>query len=141
MDIQKAIQSKQKDDAFSVRRVVFIHEQKVPESLEMDEHDESAHHFVGYDENIPVAAGRLRVVEDYGKLERICVIREHRGRHFGQAIISRLEEYTKELGFHKTKLNAQTHAEDFYKSLGYETISDTFIDAGIPHVTMVKHLN
>lgn len=141
MDIQKVDHSKQKDDAFSVRRVVFIHEQKVPESLEMDEHDASAHHFVGYDRNTPVAAGRLRIVEDYGKLERICVLQEHRGKHYGQEIIKELEEYTKELGFLKTKLNAQTHAEDFYKSLGYETISDTFIDAGIPHVAMVKRLN
>ncbi|HEX6923056.1 MAG TPA: GNAT family N-acetyltransferase, partial [Bacillales bacterium] len=32
------------------------------------------------------------------------------------------------------------HAEQFYKRLGYETYSDQFLDAGIPHVAMKKEI-
>jgi len=41
----------------------------------------------------------------------------------------------------KIKLHAQTHAEGFYKKLGYVTVSGEFMDAGIPHVEMVKKLS
>jgi len=43
-------------------------------------------------------------------------------------------------GYTKTKLNAQTRAVDFYKRLGYKVVSEEFLDAGIPHVTMTKQL-
>ncbi|WP_343840307.1 GNAT family N-acetyltransferase [Salinibacillus aidingensis] len=127
-------------DAYKVRQIVFIDEQGVSPELEMDEHDQNAVHFVGYKYGEPVAASRLRYADDYGKLERICVLKEERGKHFGKQMIEAMEEVIKENHIRKSKLNAQTHAEKFYQSLGYETISDEFMDAGIPHVTMVKTL-
>lgn len=56
-------------------------------------------------------------------------------------MIEKLEEAVRDHGYDKAKLNAQTQAEAFYEALGYVTISDKFMDAGIPHVTMVKELN
>lgn len=52
-----------------------------------------------------------------------------------------MEETIKKHGYFKAKLNAQKYAEEFYKKLGYQTISDEFLDAGIPHITMVKDLS
>ncbi|WP_281975407.1 GNAT family N-acetyltransferase [Halobacillus litoralis] len=140
MDILKVSNSVQKDDAYHVRRVVFVDEQKVPEELEIDEFDDTAIHLVGYEGEQPVAASRLRFVEGYGKLERICVTKEQRGRSYGKQIIKAMEEVIREHGYSKAKLNAQTHAEEFYESIGYLTVSGEFLDAGIPHVTMTKSL-
>ncbi len=123
-----------------MRQVVFVEEQRVPLELEIDEFDDSAIHFVGYEGEKPVAASRLRFVHGFGKLERICVKTEYRGHSFGKQIIAAMEEVIRDYGFEKAKLNAQTHAEAFYESLGYQTISGQFMDAGIPHVTMVKEL-
>ena len=33
-------------------------------------------------------------------------------------------------------LNAQTHAIGFYEKFGFKTVSEEFLDAGIPHVKM-----
>ncbi|MYL50123.1 GNAT family N-acetyltransferase [Halobacillus litoralis] len=140
MDIVKVRNKQQKDDAFYVRRVVFVDEQQVPLEIEIDEFDDTAIHFVGYEEKQPVAASRLRFVHGFGKLERICVTKENRGRSYGKQIIKSMEDVIRDYAFDKAKLNAQTHAEVFYESLGYVTISDPFMDAGIPHVTMVKKL-
>lgn len=52
-----------------------------------------------------------------------------------------IEQFALEKGLQKLKLNAQTHAIPFYGKLGYEVVSDEFLDAGIPHKTMVKKLN
>jgi len=52
-----------------------------------------------------------------------------------------LEELIHRQGVITCMLNAQCHAESFYHSLGYETVSDVpFYDAGILHVKMAKKL-
>ncbi|RWZ55115.1 GNAT family N-acetyltransferase [Halobacillus fulvus] len=140
MDIFEVKNSRQKDDALQVRRIVFIDEQNVPEELEIDEHDNEALHFVGYENEEPVAAARLRFVDDYGKLERICVKKPFRGKAYGKQMIAFMEQTITKQGVQKSKLNAQTHAENFYAGIGYQTVSDEFMDAGIPHVTMIKSL-
>jgi predicted GNAT family N-acyltransferase len=52
--------------------------------------------------------------------------------------MEKIEAYAQVHGSKKFKLNAQTHAIPFYSRLGYEVASDEFLDAGIPHKTMVK---
>ncbi|WP_176757497.1 GNAT family N-acetyltransferase [Salimicrobium halophilum] len=138
MDIKVVETEQEKKDAYSVRRDVFIEEQGVTEEEEHDGLDEVAVHFVGYEEGKPVAASRLRLMDSYGKLERICVMKDHRGRSFGKEIILEMEEYVAKQGRDTSKLNAQTRAEGFYQSLGYHTTSGEFMDANIPHVAMEK---
>ncbi|SIS47951.1 GNAT family N-acetyltransferase [Salimicrobium flavidum] len=139
MEVRIVKTDQEKQDAYSVRRKVFMEEQGVTEEEEHDGLDEVAVHFVGYEEDKPVAAARLRVMDDYGKLERICVLEEYRGSSFGKQIILEMEEHVQKEGRDQSKLNAQTRAEGFYQSLGYETISGEFMDANIPHVTMEKN--
>lgn len=132
--------NKEKDDAFTIRKVVFVDEQNVPLEEEIDQFEEEATHVVLYDNNEPVGAGRFRVLDGYGKVERICVLASHRKKGAGNLIMQKMEDIAKERGITKLKLNAQTQAENFYKKLGYETVSGLFMDAGIPHVTMIKAL-
>lgn len=128
-------------DALFVRRKVFIEEQGVPEEEEIDFFEEDSVHFVLYAQNQPVGAGRLRMIGDgIGKMERICILPHYRNKGAGRLIMERIEKFARESGLLQAKLNAQTHAEPFYQKLGYETVSGVFMDAGIPHVTMIKTL-
>lgn len=140
MNIKIAKTAEEKKQAYDVRTSVFVKEQQVPPEEELDEFDETAIHFVGFMDEQPIAASRLRFVEEHGKLERICILKEYRGKSYGRAMMEAMEATIKEKGYVKAKLNAQTHAEEFYKKLGYHTVSDEFLDAGIPHVTMIKEL-
>jgi predicted GNAT family N-acyltransferase len=131
----------QLQDAYSVRKIVFVEEQNVPLEEEIDQYEEDATHFVLYDEDQSVGAGRFRVVSGIGKVERICVLPSYRSsKGAGRLIMETIEEYAKTKEMHVLKLNAQTHDEPFYVKLGYETVSDVFMDAGIPHVTMTKNI-
>jgi predicted GNAT family N-acyltransferase len=140
MNIIIAENNKELDQAYTIRMKVFVDEQNVPPEVELDEHDRTAIHFIGYQEAEAIAASRLRFTEDYGKLERICVLKSFRGKSYGKQLIQAMEETIKKHHYQKAKLNAQTHAVTFYESLGYRAVSDEFMDAGIPHVTMVKQL-
>ncbi|MFB1050110.1 GNAT family N-acetyltransferase [Paraliobacillus sp. JSM ZJ581] len=141
MEIVEAQNQKQLNDAFSVRTSVFVDEQQVPEAIEKDDLDQQAVHFVGYIDEKPVAAGRYRIESNYAKLERISVIKAFRGQSLGKELILHIEKSLIQKGVKKVKLGAQTHAESFYLKLRYETASNVFLDANMPHVMMQKILS
>jgi predicted GNAT family N-acyltransferase len=131
---------KELEDAYSVRKTVFVEEQAVPLEEEIDAYEEEAKHFIMYQDGSPVGAGRFRLVDGFGKVERICVMKEARKTGAGKAIMNAIENFAFKNDIHKLKLNAQTQAIPFYAGLGYEVISEEFMDAGIPHKTMVKKI-
>jgi len=128
--------------ALSVRRAVFIEEQRVPEELEIDEHDgdpaqvDTAAHVLGTIDGAPVATGRLLLALDesgHAHIGRVAVLAEHRGRGHGRALMLRLQEVAVERGVRGITLAAQFHAIGFYEKLGYTVRGDVFLDAGIEH--------
>jgi predicted GNAT family N-acyltransferase len=115
-----------------VRRRVFIDEQKVPESEEWDDADENSSHVLAYSEKRDaVGTGRI---EPTGKIARLAVLAEYRGRGVGSAILTRLIEQARKQGMVRVYLHAQTHALDFYKKFGFVSDEDIFSEGGIPHV-------
>lgn len=131
---------KQINDAFFVRKEVFVKEQQVPEEEEIDHLEDESEHIVIYDGNEPVGAGRWRFKDSYAKLERICVMKSHRSLGVGVIIMQTLEKAAAARGASAFILNAQTQAVPFYEKQGYHVTSgEEFLDAGIPHLEMVKH--
>ena len=80
------------EDAFQIRRNVFINEQNVPEEEEFDEADLKSHHAVVYADGSPVATGRLFKSEKYWIIGRISVLKEHRGKQAGKLVVEKLLE-------------------------------------------------
>ncbi|MFC4450205.1 GNAT family N-acetyltransferase [Halorussus aquaticus] len=152
-EVRRAETEAERADALSVRFEVFVEEQGVPEDVEIDGKDDESIHFVCYAEGqrgegtddadrTPVGVGRLREVGDRrGKVERIGVLEAHRGEGVGRTIVDELEATAAERGLSTLVMHAQTPVEQFYRNLGYETTSDVFEEAGIPHVEMEKSLD
>ncbi|WP_134703640.1 GNAT family N-acetyltransferase [Ammoniphilus sp. YIM 78166] len=140
MEALRVTSQEELDEAFNIRKAVFVEEQGVPLEDEFDEHEAHAEHILVYFEGQAVGTGRMRVVDDIAKLERICLLAPYRKYGLGKLIIKTLEQLASEKGLTKTKLHGQTHAEGFYHKLGYETKSPVFMEDGIPHVLMVKNL-
>ncbi|MDU0077205.1 MULTISPECIES: GNAT family N-acetyltransferase [Bacillus] len=130
---------KQLNDAFFVRKEVFVKEQHVPEEEEIDQFEDTSEHIVIYDGGQPVGAGRWRMKDGHGKLERICVMKSHRSLGVGAIIMQALEKAAAAKGADSFLLHAQTQAVPFYEKQGYRVTSgEEFLDAGIPHLEMVK---
>lgn len=129
--------------AFHIRKEVFVEEQGVPLKDEFDEFDKlngHCEHILVYFEEQPVGTGRIRWVDEFGKLERICILEPYRKFGLGKVIITALEEIAQEKGATRAKLHGQTHAEGFYQKLGYKSSQSVFIEDGIPHLLMTKEL-
>jgi len=131
---------RQIDDAFAVRTAVFVDEQGIPVSEELDDLDAVAVHCVAYDEGEPVGAGRLLLDDGYAKIGRMAVLAPHRGRGIGARVLDVLEREGAARGIRHFKLSAQLHARGFYERLGYAAVGDVYDEVGIPHVAMEKRI-
>jgi len=130
-------------DAFDIRKQVFVIEQGVPLAMEFDQFytlNGLCEHIIIYFNEQPVGAGRVRIVDNIGKLERICILFTYRKFGLGKMIIKALEEIVKEQGVSGVKLHGQKQAEGFYQKLGYCSSSEVFMEDGIPHILMQKEL-
>ncbi len=141
MNIKIITSEKDRQDVYAVRKTVFVDEQNVPIEEEVDDHENSSTHFLCTINHQAIGAGRLRFENDYGKLERICILKDFRGNSYGQQLIKEMEKEIQRQGYRNAKLSSQTHAIAFYENLGYQAISDVYMDAGIPHVMMKKSLS
>ena len=132
-----------------LRWTVFVEEQGVRPSEEVDAHDHHRHGALHAHENavhalatlygVPCGAARF-IFESPGvaKIQRMAVIDDVRGRGVGRALLAFLEEEARRRGAVRLTLWAQTHARHFYEKAGYAAEGPEFDDAGIPHVSMSK---
>ena len=123
---------------FMVRAIVFMEEQNVAYAEEMDEFEHASLHILGVVDGEPMAAGRIRFLNGYAKLERIAVRKAWRGRGLGRELVEYMIEVARERGFHKFKMHAQAHLVEFYRVHGFEPKGEMFQEAKIDHYLMVK---
>ena len=124
----------------ALRRTVFIEEQAVPEDLEVDGLDATAIHLLATHGGRPLGTARLLVKGDTGKIGRVCVLPEERGRGIGAALIRRAVDELRGLRLARAKLGSQVHAIPFYEGLGFVAEGPVYDDAGIPHRDMTLTL-
>lgn len=125
----------------ALRRAVFIDEQGVPEADELDGRDLDAIHLLATLDGRPVGCARLLVEGATGKIGRVCVLPEGRGRGIGAALVREGVEVLRAMpSVAQARLGAQIHALGFYERLGFRAEGADYIDAGIPHRDMVLDL-
>jgi predicted GNAT family N-acyltransferase len=122
--------------ARAVRDAVFIEEQNVPRNIEQDEHDAASRHVLAQDgEGAAIGTGRL--LPD-GFIGRMAVLADWRGKGVGRALLERLLEEARRLAQDRLALHSQTQACGFYRRFGFVEEGPEFLEAGIPHRTMVR---
>lgn len=137
--IERAHWSEEKDQEIlrTIRTEVFIREQKVPESMEWDELDRISIHYLAWVDH--EAVGCVRLIPD-GHIGRMAVLPRWRNQGIGMQLLEACETEARMRNVLKLLLSAQVHAIPFYEKAGYVLISDTYMDAGIPHRDMHKLL-
>lgn len=126
------------EDAAEIRKTVFMAEQGFRD--EFDEHESSSTHFVGFISGKAVGTGRVRFAAEYGayKIGRIAVLKEYRGRHIGEAMVTAAEDWLKSGGETHAVILAQVQAAGFYEKLGYIKTDKTCMEEHCPHILMTK---
>ena len=139
-DLKVRIADWHKDNA-DLRRIrdsVFIQEQGISPEQEWDSDDASATHFLACEGDFAIGTARLLAG---GCIGRLSILKDWRGLHIGEKLLLAAIEEAERQGLKQQFLTAQVHAAGFYERLGFSVISDEFIEAGIPHIDMVRNSN
>jgi len=124
------------EDAFALRRKVFIEEQGVSEAEEFDMLDERALHLILYEDEKCVATGRLFFYHGEYHMGRIAVLKEQRGKKYGDLLVRMLLIRAFNEGAESVGIDAQTYVVPFYKRFGFVAFGEEFLDCNIPHYKM-----
>lgn len=125
------------EDAISVRRKVFVEEQNVPEEIELDDIDEFAEHIVIYENQKPIGTGRIYENDGKAFIGRIAVLKEYRGKHFGEIVVKMLINRSYNKQSEELYVHSQTKVEKFYETFGFKPFGEKYEEAGIEHINMV----
>lgn len=131
-------------DLLKLRVDVFVVEQECfyPDLDDLDRHPQVRHLFC-YENNIMLGYCRLLppglVYDDESAIGRVVVSELGRGRKLGYELMERANQQTDALWpEHNCHISAQEHLKNFYQKLGFEQISDMYLEDDIPHIGMLR---
>lgn len=127
-------------EMLKLRVDVFVVEQHCPYP-ELDGNDKDCLHLRLLDGDDLLACARLwrRTPEHHPRIGRVAVSPNHRGKRLGEALMREaISEVEKLYPAEPIEISAQSHLQKFYGSLGFEVISEEYLEDGIPHVDMLR---
>lgn len=125
------------EKARNIRDLVFIQEQEVEEEEEFDEFEATSLHFLMSINGKAIGTARWRTVGEKVKLERFAVLKEHRGRKHGDALLKAVID-SATTAKKPMYLHAQLKAIPFYGREGFNQVGELFVECEIEHYKMVR---
>lgn len=125
-----------------VRQEVFVIEQKCF-YLDTDGVDQVSYHVIGRNEKGGIIAYARLIPAGVSYTEvsmgRVLVVKQARGKGLGRELTRRcLEEVGLLWGPQPVRLSAQAYLVKFYEDFGFHTVGEAYLDAGIPHIEMLR---
>jgi len=141
----KAFKDLTVDELYAIlqlRETVFVVEQNCIYN-DIDNIDQACYHLFSEDQNTEKIIAYTRLVPanikfDVPAIGRLISDKNYRGKGLGRALMEKsIEETCRIYNTSVIKISAQTYLLDFYSSLGFKSISETYDEDGIEHVDMV----
>ncbi|MCM1989465.1 GNAT family N-acetyltransferase [Oceanirhabdus seepicola] len=123
-----------------LRNEVFVVEQECIYQ-DCDNKDKNAYHLF-VEENSEIIA-YLRILEkgisyDEISIGRVVVAKEQRKKGLARKIMMKAIDFIQEeLNEYEIRISAQEYLIDFYKSLGFEEVSEVYLEDSLPHKEML----
>jgi len=127
-------------DILQLRSEIFVVEQNCIYN-DLDGFDKEAVHLFHQKEGKIVAYARILKPGTrfaYFSIGRVVVKQSERGTGLGIELMEAAKIYIiNELGATKIKISAQSYLQRFYENLGFEVITEMYLEDGIPHFGMI----
>ena len=123
---------------------VFVVEQNCPypEIDDKDRHPETLHLF-GKNKDGEILA-YLRILPPGLLFKQVCIGRvvvkkNSRGQGISNVMVKKaLEQINRTWPRENIQIGAQVYLKDFYESFGFEAVSKSYLEDGIPHIDMIR---
>lgn len=127
-------------DILQLRSEIFVVEQNCVYN-DLDGLDKDAvHQFLRKDGEIIAYSRLLKPGTRFSEysIGRVIVMQSERGTGLGIKMMEEAKRYlVNELGAKKIKISAQSYLQRFYESLGFEIVTEMYLEDGIPHFGML----
>lgn len=105
-------------EAAEIRRKVFIEEMNLDDKV-YDIYDDFAFSAVICEDEVPVGSGRLLFKDGRYFIDNICVLKEYRGRHYGDLIVRMLVRRAFNMGAEKTCALVDNNYRHLFENIGF----------------------
>ena len=123
-------------EILKLRAEVFVVEQNCPYQ-DLDDKDQSSYHLFLEDNGQIIAVLRIlpeNIAYKEMAIGRLIVKKSYRGKGISRKMMVRAMKFiTEDLGKEKIRLSGQAYLSDFYQSLGFEKVSEMYLEDGIEH--------
>lgn len=124
-----------------LRCEVFVVEQNCP-YLDEDDKDQNSYHLMGWKDDLLAAYTRLLpagLAFEEASIGRVVTSTKARGAGIGRELmLQSIKQLYNLFGKVPIRIGAQLYLKNFYASLGFEQVSDMYLEDNIPHVKMLK---
>lgn len=149
--IRRIVSQDELTAVLELRHRVFCLEQGVPKREELDGRDGDAVHLVALSSASGHVLGTCRLLLAHEgrkrlfpkrtmQLSRLAVEPHARHRGIATALLRHANDEAAAARAQRIVLHAQTYAYDLYTADGYQSCGAPFVEAGIEHIAMEKHL-
>lgn len=109
--------------ALEIRKKVFEYELKISENCASDIYDDFAFNVVVYDDDIPAGTGRLLFRDGKYFIDNLCVLRQFRGKNYGDLIVRMLVRKGVNIGSEKTYAEVNENCASIFENIGFKKIN------------------
>lgn len=127
-------------EAIEIRRKVFVEELSIPEEIQFDDLDSEAMHVVVYEDNDikkACATGRIFFDGNICKIDQIAVLKEYRGKKYGDFTVRMLLNKAFSTDIKEVTLNAQPSSIEFFYKIGFRCTGNEFLESNILYSKMI----
>lgn len=129
-------------NVLQLRSEVFVVEQNCVYQ-DLDGKDTKAAHVTGKIGVAVIAYARIFKKGDYfdnASIGRVVVSEKFRSYKFGYELMQQsIAAVESEFGIQPITISAQLYLKKFYESLGFEQVSETYLEDGIEHIEMLRN--
>ena len=134
------LSTKELYDILQLRSEIFVVEQNCVYN-DLDGLDKVAiHQFIKKEGKIIAYSRLLKPGTRFSEFSigRVVVKQSERGTGLGKELMEAAKNYmVNELGATKIKVSAQSYLQKFYENLGFEIVTEMYLEDGIPHFGML----
>ncbi len=121
----KWVQGEKLEPVFKIREEVFVNELSLAKEMIKDDFDELNQSVVLSEFRVPVATGRLVVSDGKFFIDRLCVLKENRGKRHSDLIIRMIVRKAYDMGAKKTYATIDPKLKKIFEHIGFVEDAET----------------
>jgi predicted GNAT family N-acyltransferase len=87
-----------------------------------------------------IGSCQYQILNNEAKMRQVAILNKYKRKGYGKQLVLASMEILKQKGIQKIYCHARVTAVPFYENLGFQTISEAFLEVHIPHFKMQKFI-